>query len=659
MANMYDQPAQANFISTYVPVNFENLYKIGTTQANMIQQAADNFYNQLQKFGEFRSPSTIDTERYYDLTLNSAPIQGIIQEAVTNPNALKDPAFRARMNSALNGVDYRSLSLLRESADNLRQGLETRAKMQAAGQYNAGWDDSNIPMYDTLGSGQVFSDITPVKWMSANELSDPYFDSLKPSSLGSYTRNGIVYDRTGIDYNTLYGIASARFNDLVATPQGQKYYRDLLRNTNGNQEQAKQAFIGMIADSQRDRLLNVDSVNPVFLANLKASLANSGSRKKSGSDEVDPTNIPQRRDIWNATQANHIVRQVGGDYEKWLQGLKDPDLKQDIAVANETNTLTGQAKNQLIQVRAALSQDPNNQELQKNALILSAEIMGYENSNINNAMGSIARKVFKDAYGSLPDTVDISDKNYNPEKLLNAYNKALSSISVANDINSGDKGDRALMSGGQYVQIETDKGYKEDVYAYNNSQGMMTGPQMFDLVSGKGKRDVRRRDHVINSLLGDRYQDESFGFETALATGQFHDVQFQPGDKQISRDGRTFFNGKLYIPVDEINRVVGKGMGTFAPVPIAGVIPLTNVPWARQSTKSTLDQHYKGRVVTRKDSEGDDVEYYEIDGWKTSTLEGQPNDVNINAGQLQNLNSGTSAIRDDIYATRGRQLSLQ
>lgn len=637
---MYDQPAQAEFISTYVPVNFDNLYKIGTTQASMIQQAADNFYGQLQKFGEFRSPSTVDTQRYYDLTLDSAPIQGIIQEAITNPNALKDPAFRSRMNSVLNGVDYRSLSLLRESADNLRQGLETRAKMQALGQYNAGWDDSNIPMYDTLGTGQVFSDITPIKWMSANELSDPYFNNLEASSLGPVMKNGILYDRTGISYNTLYDIASARFNDLIATPQGQKYYRDLLRSNNGNQDAARQAFIGMIADSQRDRIRNIDTVNPAFLANLKAQ---NSSRRTSGSGSIDPTNLVQRRDIWNATQRQVIAQGIGGDYESWLKSLNDPDLKEDRQVAKNLSESIALANQKSILVNAALSRDPSNVQLQKDALIAEAEANSFRNAYLNSAMGSMARKTFKDAYdGKLPSSIDITDRNYNPEKLLNAYNKALNRISTSNDIVSGDKGDLALLTGGNYVQVETDKGVKKDVYEYSNSSGMLSAPQMFELVTGKGNRKVRRRDEWW-SIFGDKHVDADFGFDTALATGQFNDVQFEPGTKQITRDGRTFFNGRVLIPVSEAERVLGTGMG-YA------------LPFANQSTISALEQHYDAKKVTRKDSDGNNVDYYAIDGWKTSTALGQPNDVNINASQLKNLGSGTSMINTDIDVTRNRQL---
>jgi hypothetical protein len=103
-----------------------------------------------------------------------------------------------------------------------------RAKMEAEGRYKKSWDQSNIPQYDTLSNKSVFSDITPIRYMTADEMSNPYFSNLKPSSLGSVWKDGVKYDRQGITYDTLYSIADARFNDLISTPQGKEYYKEAL-----------------------------------------------------------------------------------------------------------------------------------------------------------------------------------------------------------------------------------------------------------------------------------------------------------------------------------------------------------------------------------------------------------------------------------------------
>ena len=49
---MYDQAAQAQFLNTYAPINFGELYRIGAAQKQAVDEAAQQFSNQLQKFGD-------------------------------------------------------------------------------------------------------------------------------------------------------------------------------------------------------------------------------------------------------------------------------------------------------------------------------------------------------------------------------------------------------------------------------------------------------------------------------------------------------------------------------------------------------------------------------------------------------------------------------
>ena len=77
---MYDQAAQAQFLNTYAPINFGELYRIGSAQKQAVDEAAQQFSNQLQKFGEFRSPSQVDTQKYYDLTIGKEDFQNAINQ---------------------------------------------------------------------------------------------------------------------------------------------------------------------------------------------------------------------------------------------------------------------------------------------------------------------------------------------------------------------------------------------------------------------------------------------------------------------------------------------------------------------------------------------------------------------------------------------------
>lgn len=271
-ANMYDRAAQAQFINTYVPINFGELYRIGAAQKQAVDQAAEQFTTQLQKFGEFRSPSRVDTENYYNMTIDREDFQNAINQMVSNPDYMKDASNRAQLQSLINSVDYAALSQLKESADYQRMGLQTRAKMKAEGRLKDSWDKSDIANYDTLGTGKIFDDITPVAYMNLNELSTPYFNDLKPGFLGTDYVNGTRYIVTGNNMEDLMAVATAKFNDLIDTPQGQKYFEEYLAMNNGDANAAKSQFINAVAQSQiaRTRRPKYD-VDPAFIEQLKYS----------------------------------------------------------------------------------------------------------------------------------------------------------------------------------------------------------------------------------------------------------------------------------------------------------------------------------------------------------------------------------------------------
>lgn len=272
-ANMYDQAAQAQFINTYVPINFGELYRIGAAQKQAVDQAAEQFTTQLQKFGEFRSPSRVDTENYYNMTIDREDFQNAINQMVSNPDYMKDASNRAQLQSLINSVDYAALSQLKESAYYQRMGLQIRAKMKAEGRLKDSWDKSDIANYDTLGTGKIFDDITPVAYMNLNELSTPYFNDLKPGFLGTDYVNGTRYIVTGNNMEDLIAVATAKFNDLIDTPQGQKYFEEYLAMNNGDANAAKSQFINAVAQSQIDRTRRPKyDVDPAFIEQLKYSL---------------------------------------------------------------------------------------------------------------------------------------------------------------------------------------------------------------------------------------------------------------------------------------------------------------------------------------------------------------------------------------------------
>lgn len=62
MVNRYDNPAQAEFINTYVPIPFEQLYTLGKQAKENVDQALKDYSTALDKWAEFQSPSAADTK---------------------------------------------------------------------------------------------------------------------------------------------------------------------------------------------------------------------------------------------------------------------------------------------------------------------------------------------------------------------------------------------------------------------------------------------------------------------------------------------------------------------------------------------------------------------------------------------------------------------
>lgn len=607
-ANRYDQAAEAPILNTYVPINFGELYRIGATQKAAVEDAAKQFGTALQKFGEFRSPSSVDTENWYRLTTGREDVQEAVRQIASNPDALKDAAFRSNLQSLINSTDYASLSLLKESADNLRAGLEMRAKMEAEGKYKQSWDQSNILQYDTLGNKSVFNDITPIRYMTADELSNPYFSNLKPSSLGTVYRDGVLYDRSGITYDTLYNIADARFNDLINTPQGQQYYKEALQASGGNEAAAREAFVGMIADSQRDRIVNQDTVNPLWLLQAKESA------KRSGKDEIIRPN-PTRLDFLNESITRSVQSRIGSrfdQYRNYIEGLitKYPNSKiaddAEKGVQNIDNMM-----NSYMQLNRAAMEYSNMYRStgDDNALVIARSASDAADRLQSQMLGLANKHILRDEFqkvsGFSPISVD-SNKEYSKQGYLKGVNSALDIIK--GDVSLLESDDLLTGIGGTQHKIQEENGTVKNGYQFSNSRGFLLPETVFQIASETTPRKAQR---VAGPL-----RDTNFPLKEALESGNLPDVKFIPEGKMVKVGPGTFaLSGKIRIPKGSIEKALGTGLWSDKGIS-QGFADNLVAPFGRQSTRTALKDLYGARKV--KEIIGEDgFEYYEMDVYKT------------------------------------------
>lgn len=605
-ANEYDIAAEAPIINTYVPINFGELYRIGAAQKAAVDEAVNDLNAAVTTFGEFRSPSRIDTENYYKNSIGK--FSDLIEAAAANPDLMKDANFRASLQSRINNLDYISLSMLKESADMQRLGLKTRAQMEAEGRYNKNWDRSDIPNYDTLGTGRIFDDITPVRWMSANELSNAYFNDLKASSLGPVWRDGVKYNRSGITYDTLYDISSARFNDLVNTPQGREYYNEFLQQY-GNADQAREAFVTMIADSQRDRIVNQDTVDPYWLATMKS--------RNTGSDNITRLN-PTRLDFMNATVARSSTGNIGKrfeDYRNYISSLiskyPDSDISRNAkkGLDNIDNMLyqmqeLGQIANQSI---ARYNQN-GDQQSYINAITANKQAKQIQSQLLGIADKYIMKNEFERVANFSAD--DKSSGKYSTEGYIRGVKSALDL--VKGDIGVLDNDDLLTGVGGIYEVVKDEDGGRNKVYSFNNSQGFILPETAFQIATQTTPREIKRGAGL--------FRDDSFPVKELIESGSISNVQFIPDNKTMKLDSNTFaLSGKIRIPKSEIRNAVGSGFWSSG---YFGALSTMVAPFGVQSADSSIKGLFGGKEV--KEIVGEDgKDYYEFDILKVLPSENQ------------------------------------
>lgn len=575
-ANMYDQAAQAQFINTYVPINFGELYRIGAAQKAAVDEAAQQFGAQLQKFGEFQSPSQIDTQRYYDLTIGREDFQNAINQMVANPDYLKDAANRSQLQSMINSIDYSTLSQLKQSSENLNARQKMIAQMKAQGKYNPNWDDININLWDTSSKG-IMTELSPLEWMNANQLSNVYFDNLKPSTLQSVYKDGIKYQRQGITYDTLKGIAEARFNDLIATPQGQMYYRDALRATGGDKAAAKEAFTTMIADSQRDRIVEQETIDPYWLAMAK-------QRMSAGSNQSYSV-MPTRQQMLETDWSNKVVPKFGNIPE---------------SSRKEIENLTLMAKSEYDKY-----QKSGKDEDYINYLKAANRAQEYQHDAYQKNMQKLMKEDFQKAANfKLSDNPNKS-KEYSRMGYLKGVSYALDEASSTASLI---KDDPILTSlGATYQDYTQANGQKVGVYQFNNSNGFMLPETVFQFATNTGQSKVKRDAGLFRS--GD------FPFKELVENGRLGDVQFVPESRQnlIQLGDNKLIKGKLRIPVEEIENTLGTGIlyGLKGDAPSDYLPPIGL--FARQSTRRALEENFASREIKYGE---DRKPFYEVEVYR-------------------------------------------
>lgn len=253
--NRFDKPIESEYISQYTPIPFELLYAIGKANNERVDKAYQDLGNQFTKWSEFRSPSAVDTKRWYDLTVGAG--QDVVNKLAANPDLIKTAEGRSLIQSFINTRPYNELSQLQQSREGLLQRSKVNLQLMLSDKYNPMWHYVDFTNYNTLDSG-VFNDVAPLAYKSEVDLVKPYVDNLKPG----FIRQEGAYDWRGVSSERIDQEIANNISAIYNTPEAQKHIQVLIQQ-GYTPEQANALFASRIYRAGREFAYEDRELNPL------------------------------------------------------------------------------------------------------------------------------------------------------------------------------------------------------------------------------------------------------------------------------------------------------------------------------------------------------------------------------------------------------------
>ena len=253
--NRFDKPIESEYISQYTPIPFEQLYAIGKANNERVDKAYQDLGNQFTKWSEFRSPSAVDTKRWYDLTVGAG--QDVVNKLAANPDLIKTAEGRSLIQSFINTRPYNELSQLQQSREGLLQRQKVNQQLMLSGKYNPLWHEVDFTNYNTLDSG-VFNDVAPLAYKSEVDLVKPYVDNLKPG----FIRQEGAYDWRGVSSERIDQEIANNISAIYNTPEAQKHIQVLIQQ-GYTPERANALFANRIYRAGREFAYEDRELNPL------------------------------------------------------------------------------------------------------------------------------------------------------------------------------------------------------------------------------------------------------------------------------------------------------------------------------------------------------------------------------------------------------------
>ena len=432
--NRYDEASIAPYIEQYIPIPFDTLYRLGREYNDQVDEAMQQMADYNKNWRQFTSPITQDIADYYSIAMNPT-LKGLVEEAAGNPDALRSFSFRGRLQNAINSVDYAKLGQLQQSAENARAYQEEARKMAARGEYNPNWDAVDFTRYRTLNQG-VFSELAPIQFQTLQSIVDPYVKNLEPTFYGGVdplTGTRMPYTNwMAVTDNEINKALQARYMDIVNTPQGQMWYRDiasqvLQANPDATAEQIDQAFMGALSAAASQYVHSEPLTDQVGLAMYRESRADARALPSNSTVPLTETLTKRGNERYDAfssalfsslamqnpQQATALMR-LGNEYQQAEKNKDTAKMKQIEKDYRDLRDKSGLGLTDYVGYLLGQGTDKNgyvtDRQLNKNISTISSYLTEpYEDQNITNAVTQAMPNIMRNSNTDFGETLVTSN----------------------------------------------------------------------------------------------------------------------------------------------------------------------------------------------------------------------------------------------------------
>jgi len=257
MVNLYSSPAQAKFINTYVPIQFEQLYKMADKAEKDLEQS-DKFMEELITDSNLNTPSKIDVANWEKKV--KTPIMQLAEQAASDPDIMKSKAFQAQIKATSRRI--KSDTNVHTMVNNAAAMKQFMAKSDARWQ---GIENEDVFNYDSTKDG-MFS-LQNKEYVSGGGLFKESTDKIQPTLRFTDDGNWMIKE---VNADQINGAIESGAREAMINPAAAMHWKLALKNgtaenykkinADGTTSYDPEAYIKDLGRSANKDAIHIESV---------------------------------------------------------------------------------------------------------------------------------------------------------------------------------------------------------------------------------------------------------------------------------------------------------------------------------------------------------------------------------------------------------------